>query len=310
MRRNRRTTITARSPTSSRTAAALAADRGLRSRRRVPGRSGVRLPGDRGPGLAAAMAECERLAAEQGTCALVGAAQRRVLLEATRKQAGRHLIEIVVWAIKQDVQLLSVQDPEMLGRRRDGPADGRDRRHAQPPGQQAQGPRPSRTGSGAAPSSRRQFSAAGGRTATGTATRPTTAGGTGPLVIDPAEATVLEPHLPRLPGRRPAAQHRERAERRTACRDPDRRPLVRDHRPGGCSRTRSTRAGSRITGEGSFESAVPADHRRRHLGTRAPASRGAREDERRRKRQVDTRGSHLFVKGMLVCVCGGTDEPG
>src|ERR1700759_687505 len=63
--------------------------------------------GDRGPGLAGAMAECERLAAEHGTCALIVQHSDR-LARGDAKQA-RHLIEIVLWAIKTDVQLLSVQ---------------------------------------------------------------------------------------------------------------------------------------------------------------------------------------------------------
>jgi site-specific DNA recombinase len=68
--------------------------------------------GDRGPGLANAMALCERLADEHGACALVVQHSDR-LARGDAKQA-RHLIEIVLWAIKRDVQLLSVQDPEML----------------------------------------------------------------------------------------------------------------------------------------------------------------------------------------------------
>jgi DNA invertase Pin-like site-specific DNA recombinase len=64
--------------------------------------------GDRGPELAAAIAECERLA----PCALVVQHSDR-LARGDAKQA-RHLIEIVLWAIKHDVELLSVQDPEML----------------------------------------------------------------------------------------------------------------------------------------------------------------------------------------------------
>jgi DNA invertase Pin-like site-specific DNA recombinase len=68
--------------------------------------------GDRGPGLAKALAECERLSAEHGSCALIVQHSDR-LARGDAKQA-RHLIEIVLWAIKRDVQLLSVQDPEML----------------------------------------------------------------------------------------------------------------------------------------------------------------------------------------------------
>lgn len=68
--------------------------------------------GDRGPGLAKAMRECERLSAEHGSCALIVQHSDR-LARGDAKQA-RHLIEIVVWAIKANVDLLSVQDPEIL----------------------------------------------------------------------------------------------------------------------------------------------------------------------------------------------------
>ena len=68
--------------------------------------------GDRGPGLASALAACERLSAEHGSCALVVQHSDR-LARGDAKQA-RHLIEIVLWAIKHDVELLSVQDPEIL----------------------------------------------------------------------------------------------------------------------------------------------------------------------------------------------------
>lgn len=54
------------------------------------------------------MAHCERL----GKCALVVQHSDR-LARGDAKQA-RHLIEIVLWAIKQNVELLSVQDPEIL----------------------------------------------------------------------------------------------------------------------------------------------------------------------------------------------------
>lgn len=68
--------------------------------------------GDRGPGLARAMADCERLAGEHGTCALIVQHSDR-LARGDAKQA-RHLIEVVLWALKANVQLLSVQDREML----------------------------------------------------------------------------------------------------------------------------------------------------------------------------------------------------
>jgi DNA invertase Pin-like site-specific DNA recombinase len=68
--------------------------------------------GNRGPGLTQAMSDCERLAAEHGSCALIVQHSDR-LARGDAKQA-RHLIEVVLWAIKNEVQLLSVQDPEML----------------------------------------------------------------------------------------------------------------------------------------------------------------------------------------------------
>jgi DNA invertase Pin-like site-specific DNA recombinase len=68
--------------------------------------------GDRGPGLAKAMTESDRLASEGHDVALIVQHSDR-LARGDAKQA-RHLIEVVLWAIKSDVQLLSVQDPEML----------------------------------------------------------------------------------------------------------------------------------------------------------------------------------------------------
>jgi site-specific DNA recombinase len=64
--------------------------------------------GDRGPGLAAAMAHCERIA----PCTLIVQHSDRLARGDARE--ARHLIEIVLWAIKHDVQLLSAQDPEIL----------------------------------------------------------------------------------------------------------------------------------------------------------------------------------------------------
>lgn len=68
--------------------------------------------GDRGSGLAAAMADCERLAAERGECVLIVQHSDR-LARGDAKEA-RHLIEVVLWALKAGVQLVSVQDPEIL----------------------------------------------------------------------------------------------------------------------------------------------------------------------------------------------------
>lgn len=68
--------------------------------------------GDRGPGLAAAMAECERLSSEDGSCALI--VQRSDRLARGDAKQARSLVEIVLWAIKNDVALHSVMDPEIL----------------------------------------------------------------------------------------------------------------------------------------------------------------------------------------------------
>jgi site-specific DNA recombinase len=68
--------------------------------------------GDRGDGLAKALAECERLRAEHGSCALI--VQRSDRLARGDGREARSLVEIVLWAIKQDVELLSVLDPEIL----------------------------------------------------------------------------------------------------------------------------------------------------------------------------------------------------
>jgi site-specific DNA recombinase len=68
--------------------------------------------GNRGPDLERAMRECERLAGEGHNVSLVVQHSDR-LARGDGKQA-RHLIEIVLWALKQDVALLSAQDPEIL----------------------------------------------------------------------------------------------------------------------------------------------------------------------------------------------------
>src|SRR5262249_46375498 len=78
----------------------------------MPGRGCLGLPRRPGAGLAKAMAECERLSAEHGTSALIVQHSDR-LARGDAKEA-RHLIEVVLWALKANVELLSVQDPEML----------------------------------------------------------------------------------------------------------------------------------------------------------------------------------------------------
>ena len=68
--------------------------------------------GNRGPGLAAAMADCERLSAEHGSCAMI--VQRSDRLARGDGKQARSLVEVVLWAIKHDVELFSVIDPEIL----------------------------------------------------------------------------------------------------------------------------------------------------------------------------------------------------
>jgi DNA invertase Pin-like site-specific DNA recombinase len=65
--------------------------------------------GNRGEGLVKAMAACERLSAEDGSCALV--VQRSDRLARGDAKKARHLVEVVTWALRHDVQLFSVQDP-------------------------------------------------------------------------------------------------------------------------------------------------------------------------------------------------------
>lgn len=69
--------------------------------------------GNRGPGLARALARCEELVAEYGECALIVQHSDR-LARGDGKQA-KHLVWYALWALEHDVRILSVQDPEMLG---------------------------------------------------------------------------------------------------------------------------------------------------------------------------------------------------
>jgi site-specific DNA recombinase len=64
--------------------------------------------GDRGDGLTKALAECERLS----PCALI--VQRSDRLARGDGREARSLVEVVLWAIKHDVELFSVMDPEIL----------------------------------------------------------------------------------------------------------------------------------------------------------------------------------------------------
>jgi DNA invertase Pin-like site-specific DNA recombinase len=68
--------------------------------------------GDRGLGLASAMAHAEQLAREHGRCALV--VQHSDRLARGDGRSAKHLIEYTLWAIKNGVRLVSVQDPEMF----------------------------------------------------------------------------------------------------------------------------------------------------------------------------------------------------
>jgi DNA invertase Pin-like site-specific DNA recombinase len=68
---------------------------------------------DRGPNLARTLAECERLAYEHGSCALIVQHSDR-LARGDGRQA-KHLVEYALWALKSDVTIHSVQDPQTFG---------------------------------------------------------------------------------------------------------------------------------------------------------------------------------------------------
>ena len=68
--------------------------------------------GSRGPGLTDAMAACERLVIEHGSCALI--VQHSDRLARGDGKAARHLVEYALWAGKVGVRIASVQDPEMF----------------------------------------------------------------------------------------------------------------------------------------------------------------------------------------------------
>ena len=65
--------------------------------------------GNRGDGLARAMALCEEAG---GDVALI--VQHSDRLARGNVKDARHLVEYAIWAIKHDVRLVSLQDPEML----------------------------------------------------------------------------------------------------------------------------------------------------------------------------------------------------
>jgi DNA invertase Pin-like site-specific DNA recombinase len=69
--------------------------------------------GDRGPGLARALAECERLAAEYGSCALL--LQHSDRLARGDGIKAKHLVEYALWALKANVTIFSKQDPQTFG---------------------------------------------------------------------------------------------------------------------------------------------------------------------------------------------------
>jgi DNA invertase Pin-like site-specific DNA recombinase len=69
--------------------------------------------GNRGAGLAAAIAHCERLAAEHGEAALI--VQHSDRLARGDGKHAKHLLHYGLWAVENDVRLLSVQDPQTFG---------------------------------------------------------------------------------------------------------------------------------------------------------------------------------------------------
>ena len=66
--------------------------------------------GDRGPGLAAALAECARIATEDGGCALI--VQHSDRLSRGDGKQSKHTVEYALWGLKGDVTIRSVQDPQ------------------------------------------------------------------------------------------------------------------------------------------------------------------------------------------------------
>jgi DNA invertase Pin-like site-specific DNA recombinase len=70
--------------------------------------------GNRGKGLEQAMTECERLSAEHGSCTLI--VQRSDRLARGDGKHARSLVQVVAWAIEHDVELVSIQDPEIFPR--------------------------------------------------------------------------------------------------------------------------------------------------------------------------------------------------
>jgi site-specific DNA recombinase len=92
---------------------ALAADRGFEVVAEFADEAFSAYHGDRGPGLAAAKAECERLSTEHGRCALI--VQHSDRLARGDGKSAQHLVEVALWALKHDVTICSVQDPQTFG---------------------------------------------------------------------------------------------------------------------------------------------------------------------------------------------------
>jgi hypothetical protein len=65
---------------------------------------------DRGPGLADALAHAEDLAAERGVAELW--AQHSDRLARGDGRSARHTVELALWALKRDVRIRTLQDPD------------------------------------------------------------------------------------------------------------------------------------------------------------------------------------------------------
>jgi DNA invertase Pin-like site-specific DNA recombinase len=260
--------------------------------------------GDRGPGLVRAMAHCEQIA----PCALIVQHSDR-LARGDAKQA-RHLIEIVLWAIKNDVALLSVQDPEMLSGGEMGllmGVIGGMRNHQD-----------SKRKSAAVKSGMRRAAERGqfigGRRPYGYRHRDTDDDGStsGPLVVDGAEAAVV---------RRIFSDYLRAASQRQIA------ITLNDERVPTLTGTRwyaTTVAGMLrnplykgwVTHNGESYPAVAPDGQPTHepiidaeTWERARQRREALSDGPGRGRGRRTRGSHLFTGGLLRCSCGAPMSP-
>jgi site-specific DNA recombinase len=258
--------------------------------------------GDRGPGLAKALSECERLSAEHGSSALIVQHSDR-LARGDVKQA-RHLIELVVWAIKSDVQLLSVQDPEMLAGGEMGLLMGviggmRNHQDSKRKGLAVKG------GIRRRAVERRQF--IGGRRPFGYRHRDTTEDGrgTGPLVIDKAEAAIV---------RRVFAEYVAGRAQNAIAQDLEREGVPTLTPAGAWYAT--TVAGmlknplyiGMVTHDGE---GYPAEHEPiidRETWEKAIELREARTAQGR-PRGRRTAGRHLLTEGLLRCTCGAAMSP-